>query len=131
MSNVLGTMIGIVRHAFSTTNNSGQTVQVTMKFDFRNATDEDIKSWLCGRAIAKQRPMKKLSQAEMLALDGLTVRAEHAGKAIVSRSEQIKTYTSAGVPEAMAIAIIDGKIDDTKLKAIQDILTTNDDKVTE
>jgi len=132
MNNALGTMIGIVRHAFSTTNNAGQTAQVTMKFDFRSATDEDIKSWLCGnRAIARQRPMKKLSQAEMLALDNMTVRAENAGKAIVSRSEQIKTYTSAGVPEAMAIAIIDGKIDDDKLKAIQDILTTDDDKVTE
>ena len=132
MSNTLGAMIGIVRHAFSTTNNAGQTAQIALKFDFRSATDEDIKSWLCGnRAIARQRPMKKLSQAEMLALDGLTVRAEHAGKAIVSRSEQIKAYTSAGVPEAMAIAIIDGKIDDAKLQAIQDILTTTDNEDSE
>ena len=67
MNNALGTMIGIVRHAFSTTNNAGQTAQVTMKFDFRSATDEDIKSWLCGnRAIARQRSEEHTSELQSL-----------------------------------------------------------------
>jgi hypothetical protein len=95
-NNTLGQLIGKVRHSFRTTNNAGESVTTTQVIDFTTADDNSIKSWLCGnRAIARQRPMKPLSAAEMEALNGKTFKAETAGCAIESDTKVVEKATTA------------------------------------
>lgn len=85
----LGQMIGVVRHAFSITNDAGDKVQLTIGVDFSLASDTNIKGWLVSnRTIAGQRPWRALSVSEIKELDGQTIPADDVGKKIKSLEER-------------------------------------------
>ena len=106
--NTLGKMIGIVVDNFSITNNSGANTSLRIKWDFTTATDDDIKSWLCGnRRIVFQRPSRALSVDELNDLDGTTIMASSAGRKIKSREERINELVAGGLPEKLAIFAVD------------------------
>jgi len=116
--NTLGQTIGKVRHTGSVKNDAGDKVQLSVTIDFSTCTNVDVKSWLCAnRFIAGQRPWRALSEDEIRSLDGQTIRADEIGRKVKSRAERIATYTSMGLPEAMAIVAVD---DPNKFQAIMD-----------
>ena len=85
----LGQTIGVVRHAFSITNDAGDKVQLTIGVDFTLASDTSIKSWLVSnRTIAGQRPWRGLSASEIRELDGQTIPADGVGKKVKSLEER-------------------------------------------
>ena len=90
MSNELGQAIGEVAHTFSNTNDAGEKCQLTIKLDFRNTSNVDIRSWLASnRVIAFARPLSKLSLDEMQALNGQTFQAASIGQKIKSKQERM------------------------------------------
>lgn len=116
MANTLGQMIGIVVDNFSITNNSGDTAQLRIKWDFNSASDNDIKSWLCGnRRIVFQRPTRALSIDEINELDGTTILATSAGRKMKSRQERIDELASAfkasGIDDTTALTLATAAVD--------------------
>lgn len=104
----LGQLIGKVVDNFSITNNNGNTTSLRVEWDFTTATDNDIKSWLCGnRRIVFQRPTRSLSIDEINELDGTTIMASSAGRKIKSREERINELMAGGLPEKLAIFAVD------------------------
>ena len=86
--NVLGSSIGIVDHSFSITNDNGDKVQLSIKIDFSNSSDQDLKTWLVSnRIIAGQRPWRSLSKDELIKLNGTTFQAETIGQKVKSLKE--------------------------------------------
>jgi hypothetical protein len=84
----IGASIGIVEDNFSVTNNSDESVQIRVKFDYSNVSDNEIKSWLNGnRRISFQRPIRALTVEEIKALDGRTIPAGDAGKKMKSAED--------------------------------------------
>ena len=111
MSHKIGMLIGLVEDNFELTNAKDEKVQLRLKFDFRSATDADIKSWLCGnRRIAFQRPGRSLSKDELKALDGTTIIAQSAGRKVQSRADRIAQMVAQGIPEKLAIVAIDNPV---------------------
>lgn len=89
--NALGKAIGIVEHSFKTTNVDGDEITIRLKFDFTNASDEDVRSWLVSnRVIAMQRPLRALNASEIRALDGTTIDVNTCGQKIRSKHETFK-----------------------------------------
>lgn len=85
----LGQIIGKVIDNFAITNDAQDKVQVQLRYDFSTASDNDIKSWLCGnRRIALQRPARAKSKVELEALNGMTIMAVDAGKKVKTIAEQ-------------------------------------------
>lgn len=85
----LGQTIGQVIDNFAITNDNEEKVQVKLTFDFTTASDNDIKSWLCGnRRIALQRPARAKSKAELEDLNGTVIMAADAGKKVKTKAEQ-------------------------------------------
>ena len=88
MNNMLGSQIGVVGHSFSITNDNGDKVQLSIKIDFSNSSDQDLKTWLVSnRIIAGQRPWRKLSKYELIKLNGTTFMAESIGQKVKSLKE--------------------------------------------
>ena len=86
--NVLGSSIGIVDHSFSITNDNGDKVQLSIKIDFSNSSDQDLKTWLVSnRIIAGQRPWRSLSKDELVKLNGMIFQAETIGQKVKSLKE--------------------------------------------
>ena len=92
MSNNLGRVICKVKHTLSITNDAGDEVKgITLYIDFTNSSDTEITSWLCSnRAIAGQRPWRKLSKDELSALNGKIFPASTIGTKVKSKDEQIQ-----------------------------------------
>ena len=85
----LGQTIGSVIDNFAITNDAGDKVQVKLTFDFTTASDNDIKSWLCGnRRISLQRPARAKTKAELEDLNGSVIIAIDAGKRVKTIAEQ-------------------------------------------
>lgn len=104
----LGKQIGKVKHAFSIKNHAGETVKLSVTFDFSTCTDSDLKQWLVSdRTIAFQRPTRLLSRSEIEELDGTTILANEAGRKVKSRSERIAELVAVGIPEKLAETAID------------------------
>ena len=88
MNNMLGSQIGVVGHSFSITNDNGDKVQLSIKIDFSNSSDQDLKTWLVSnRIIAGQRPWRSLSKDELIKLNGTTFQAETIGQKVKSLKE--------------------------------------------
>ena len=86
----IGQMIGKVEHTFKTTNDHEESCTITVKFDFANCKDSDVKAWLVSnRAIIMQRPLRALSVNEIKALNGQVVDASQCGKKVKSKHEQV------------------------------------------
>ena len=92
MSNNLGALVKVLTHTFSITNDAGDEVKsITIGIDFTNSSDTEIKNWLCSnRAIAGQRPWRKLSKDELSALNGKIFPASTIGTKVKSKDEQIQ-----------------------------------------
>ena len=88
MNNMLGSQIGVVGHSFSITNDNGDKVQLSIKIDFSNSSDQDLKTWLVSnRIIAGQRPWRSLSKDELVKLNGMIFQAETIGQKVKSLKE--------------------------------------------
>jgi hypothetical protein len=112
----IGQVIGVIEDNFKVTNQSGNEVQIKVKFDYRTVTDMDIKSWLNGnRRIAFQRPLRGLSAEEIKALDGQMINANECGRKVKSREERISELITAGIPRQLAGFAVDNP---EKFKAI-------------
>lgn len=99
----LGSMIGVLTDNFAITNDDQDKVQLSVRWDFRTATDADIKSWLCGnRRIAFQRPSRAMSVDELTTVDGSTIPAIDAGKKVKTHAEKIAAIVNVGIPEELA-----------------------------
>ena len=116
MENTIGLSIGVVDHAFSITNDAGDKVTLSVKVDFRSASNQDIKGWLISnRIIAGQRPWRTLSKGELTELNNKTFVASSIGQKVRSREEQkrdlVTTFVNAGVKpdkaEELATAALD------------------------
>ena len=91
MENGIGALIGIVKHSFTCTPSDGtKGYRVDVSYDFRQTSDTDIKTWLCGsRAIAQAKVVNALSMDEIDTLvSGKTFPASSVGNKIVSLEEQ-------------------------------------------
>ena len=107
----IGQMLGVVTHAFSITNDAGDKQTLSVKIDFRTASDQDIKTWITSnRIIAGQRPWRALSKAELEALNGSTFIAQDIGRKVKSREERIQAYVNAGIPRKLAEVAIDNPV---------------------
>ena len=96
MANTLGALIGTVEHTFKTTNDHDESATITVKFNFANCKDSDLKAWLVSnRAIIMQRPLRALSVNEIKALNGQTVDANECGKKVKSKHEQVMAGIAA------------------------------------
>jgi len=96
MTHELGILVGTVKDTFKVTNVNDETATITMGYDFSHCSDNDIRSWLAGnRRIAAQRPLRKLSVDEIMALNGTTIAADKAGQKVKSEQEQIDTFALA------------------------------------
>ena len=125
----IGQAIGLVVDNFKVTNDHEDEVQLRVTFDFRQASDNDIKSWLCGnRRIAMQRPLRSLSVEELTELNDTTVNVNDCGKKVRSRAERIAAYVAAGIPEKLAEVAIDNP---DKFQAIMDTVDMNEDETEE
>ena len=105
----IGQTIGKVEHTFKTTNDHEESCTITVKFDFANCKDSDVKAWLVSnRAIIMQRPLRALSVNEIKALNGQVVDASQCGKKVKSKHEQvlagIAALRASGVKEIIAQA---------------------------
>ena len=105
----IGQVIGKVEHTFKTTNDHEESCTITVKFDFANCKDSDIKAWLVSnRAIIMQRPLRALSVNEIKALNGQVVDASQCGKKVKSKHDQVMAGIAAlrasGVKEIIAQA---------------------------
>lgn len=70
----IGEEIGVIERTFSTRNEAGDKVQISVRFDFSSAPDEVIRDWLVSnRVINLQSSLRKLSVEEIKAYDGKTV----------------------------------------------------------
>lgn len=104
----LGATIGVIVDNFTITNDDQDKVQLSVKWDFRTATDADIKSWLCGnRRIAFQRPSRAMNKAELESCDKSTIPAIDAGKKVKTRQQRINELMAIGLTEPFAIMAID------------------------
>lgn len=116
MENTIGKLMGVISHVLSVTNSNGDTVQFTIKIDFRSATDDQCKGFgVSNRIIAGQRPWRSLSAKELRALDNQTFIAQDIGKKVKSRAEKLQVYTQAGMNEVEAEFALDNP---DKFKAI-------------
>lgn len=89
MEKTLGQMVGVVGDTFSITNDAGDKVQLTIKYDCSGSSDNEIRSWIAGnRRIAFQRPTRTLSADEIRGLNGTTIMASDAGKKVKSLAER-------------------------------------------
>ena len=85
----LGQMVGIVSDTLSITNDAGEKVQISIKYDCSTASDTQVKSWIAGnRRIAFQTPTRALGKDEIEKLSGTTVMAVDAGKKVKSLTER-------------------------------------------
>lgn len=113
----LGQQLGIINDTFDVTNDFNETVtNISVKYDFRASSDDDIKSWLCGnRRIPLQRVMRKLHKSELIELKNMTFLADDVGHKIQSRTEQIdmfyKAFLAANVPDKRAMELAIAAID--------------------
>ncbi len=110
MSNEIGMLIGKISHAFNVTPHGSKTkTSLSVTIDFTTTSDADIKSWLASdRTIAMQRPMRSLSNDEILAnYNGQIILASDVGKSIKSRSERIAELVNVGLPEDVAKLALD------------------------
>jgi hypothetical protein len=106
--NQLGALIGVVEHSFKITNSRDESTSLKLRYDFTNATDNQIKSWLASnRTIAWQRANRTLSLNELNGVDGSTVVASNASKKAKSRDQQIADLVNAGIPEQLAVIAVD------------------------
>ncbi len=121
----LGRMIGKISDSFKVTNDAGGVVSLLITYDFENATDSDIRSWLCGnRRIAMQRPLRKLSVKELEELNGTTVPAGECGKKVKSAEEQIQVFmaafTSQGIDVELARKLATAAVENPSLLKVSD-----------
>lgn len=92
----IGQTIGKVEHTFKTTNDHEESCTITVKFDFANCKDSDVKAWLVSnRAIIMQRPLRALSVNEIKALNGQVVDASQCGKKVKSKHDTIMASVNA------------------------------------
>jgi hypothetical protein len=104
----LGQLIGQLIDHFSITNDDGDTVQLTLTFDFSTSSDAEIKSWLCGnRRIAYQRPARAMSKDELTDMNNTVIMANEAGRKVKSKAEKVAAYMAMGIPEDVAIMAVD------------------------
>ena len=125
MSNELGRLVGVITDNFAVKNDAGDTVQLHVKYDFSTASDEDIKSWLCGnRRIAMQRPLRKLSAEEITNLNGVTILAQDAGKKVKSKEDQIQEFVNAfvgqGIDPEMARKLATAAVENPQLLTMKE-----------
>ena len=125
MSNELGMLVGVITDNFAVKNDAGDTVQLHVKYDFSTASDEDIKSWLCGnRRIAMQRPLRKLSAEEITNLNGVTILAQDAGKKVKSKEDQIQEFVNAfvgqGIDPEMARKLATAAVENPQLLTMKE-----------
>ena len=125
MSNELGRLIGTLVDNFNVKNDYKDTVQLKVSYDFSTATDEDIKSWLCGnRRIAMQRPMRKLSANEIENLYGVTILAQDAGKKVKSKEDKIQEFVNAfvgqGIDPEMARKLATAAVENPQLLTMKE-----------
>ena len=125
MSNELGMLVGVITDNFAVKNDAGDTVQLHVKYDFSTASDEDIKSWLCGnRRIAMQRPLRKLSVEEITNLNGVTILAQDAGKKVKSKEDQIQEFVNAfvgqGIDPEMAKRLATAAVENPQLLTMKE-----------
>lgn len=104
----LGKQIGIIETNFRTTLDTGEKVQLNVKFDFTNASDEEIISWVvANRRIAFQTPLRALTLGEAKSLNGRTILATSCGKKIESKEQQVKKLVALGVPKNVARLVVE------------------------
>ena len=122
----LGQSIGTIDHAFSITNDHDEKVTVSVKIDFRTASDQDIKGWLVSnRVIAGQRPWRALGKVELESMKGTVFVAQDIGRKIKSREERIQAHVNAGIPRKLAEVAIDNP---EKFQAIMDEVVITEDE---
>lgn len=119
----IGSVIGKVKDTFKTTNEAGESVTISVEYDFTRSSDNDIKEWLCGnRRIAMQRPLRKLSAKEIESIDGTIIPAENAGKKVVSKEEYIQGFMNLfigqGIDEVTARKLAETAVDNPELLKI-------------
>ena len=69
----LGQTIGILTDTFNITNDAGDKLQMSVKYDVRQASDATIKAWLCAdRRITTQGKLRKKTLTELKAMQGQT-----------------------------------------------------------
>lgn len=106
--NTIGKSIGVTEHTLSITNEHDEKVTIKVKFDYSTTSNADIIAWLnANRAIAFQRPARKLSVEEIKSLDGSTIEAKSAGRKVQSREEKVQNLINAGMPRKLAEFSID------------------------
>lgn len=114
--NIIGELIGVVEHTFSTKDNSGNSCQTTIKFDLSLCTDVEIKGWIvANRTIAMQRPLSKLTAKGILDTKGRVVNASDCGKALPDRDKMIDDtkamFMKAGIDEEQALELATKAVD--------------------
>ena len=113
----IGQLIGVVSQTFSIKNDQGDKVQLSVKIDFRSASDNDLKGWLVSnRVIAGQRPWRSLSAKELSELNGQTFNACAIGQKVKSREQQkvdlMTTFMNVGATAEQAEAWANAALDD-------------------
>ena len=106
----LGQTIGIIKQTLKVSQSKGgPSEQITINIDFSTATDEDIKAWLgSNRAIAGQRPWRRLSIEDIKGLNGNTFIAQSIGQKVESREDRIqRLMNSFGIGEEAATFAFD------------------------
>ena len=100
----LGQIIGVVKHHFDITLDSGAKTSASVDIDFTATSDNDIKSWLnSNRVISGQRAWRKMSLDEIASnVNNTTFQAGSIGQKVKTRAEKIATYTSMGLPQDLA-----------------------------
>lgn len=88
----LGQMLGTTAHSFKVTGDSGWKQSATINIDFRNVTDNDIKSWLCSnRVIAGQRTWRTMDlEGFDDDVNGQTFDANAIGRKVKTLAERKK-----------------------------------------
>jgi hypothetical protein len=86
------------------------SVIIPVEMDFTGSTRDELIEWAIGdRRVAAQRWLRSKTPEYLqeLTKSGLQVHAREAGHQLKSREDRIKELVTAGVPQAVAEAVVD------------------------
>ncbi len=117
----IGSTVGRVKDVFSVKNDQGDRIQLSVTFDFANASDDEIRGWLVAdRRIALQRALRPLSAAEIRTVGGSVIDASMAGRKIQSPREKfmagVRALRAAGFDASALIMEWNAKHPEDKIE---------------